>query len=255
MGYNNILVEFRDQIAILTINRPESLNALNTSVLQELSSVLDELKEKQVRVCIITGAGKAFVAGADISEMVGKGQAEGEAFGRFGQSVFQKITQMPYIVIAAVNGYALGGGCELAMACDIRIASENARFGQPEVKLGLIPGFGGNIMFTKLLGVGHALFYLTTADMLDANEAYSLGLVQKVVPSQSLLDECLNISQKILSQGKTAIQKVKEVVWKTINLPIEEALNIEAKEFGKLFDNVEAKEGMRAFLEKRKPNW
>lgn len=255
MTDQSILVDIRGHLSIVTMNRPESLNALNTAVLQKLSDTLDELKEKGIRVCIITGSGKAFVAGADISEMVKKNGQEGEAFGRLGQQVFHKMTQMPYIVIAAVNGFALGGGCELAMACDIRIASENARFGQPEVKLGLIPGYAGNIRFPRYIGIGNALYYLTTADMFDAQEAFRMGLVQKVVPHDALMDESLRVAEKIIAQGPIAIQKIKEVVWKTIDMSIVDAMDMEAREFGKLFDNEESKEGMNAFLEKRKPNW
>ena len=256
MEFTTLTLEYHGNIAMITMNRPEAMNALNTQVFQELNTAFDSLESnEQIRALIITGSGKAFVAGADIAEMSEKTSEQGEAFGKVGQTTFNRMSGFPFPVIAAVNGFALGGGCELAMACDFRIASNFAKFGQPEVNLGLIPGYCGNLRFPKILGLSNALYYLMTADMIDSNEALRLGLVQKIVPAEELITECLNIAQKIASKGKIAVQKTKEVAIKAFDMNFSDACEYEAREFGKLFGNGESGEGMRAFLEKRKPNW
>jgi enoyl-CoA hydratase len=255
MNFNTLKLEYQNNIAVITMNRPEAMNALSTQVFEELNKAFDELETKDIRVLIITGSGKAFVAGADIAEMADKDSEQGAVFSKFGQDTFNRISELKFPVIAAVNGFALGGGCEFAMACDFRIASNFAKFGQPEVNLGLIPGYCGNIRFPKIIGLSNALYYLMTADMIDANEALRLGLVQKVVPAEELMTECLNIAQKIASKGKIAIQKVKVVTIQGNEMNFNDACQYEAREFGNLFGNGESGEGMKAFLEKRKPNW
>jgi len=255
MELNTLKLEYQEHIAVITMNRPEVMNALSTQVLHELNKAFDELETKDIRVLIITGAGKAFVAGADIAEMSDKNSKQGTEFSKFGQDTFNRISTLKFPVIAAVNGFALGGGCEFAMACDFRIASNFAKFGQPEVNLGLIPGYCGTLRFPKIIGLSNALYYLMTADIIDANEAIRLGLVQKVVPAEELMTECMNIARKIASKGKIAIQKVKEVSVRGYDMNFNEGCKYEAHEFGNLFENGESKEGMKAFLEKRKPNW
>ncbi|MCX7953945.1 MAG: enoyl-CoA hydratase-related protein [Bacteroidales bacterium] len=253
--YTTFKVEEREKVVILTLNRPESLNALNTKFFEEFNNFLDSIeKSDTVRILIITGEGKAFIAGADISEMKDKTQSQGYEFGKLGQTTFERLENLPIIVIAAINGYALGGGCELAMACDIRIASKNAKLGQPEVNLGLTPGYGGTQRLPALIGKGNAMYYLLTGEQITADEAFRLGLVQKVVEPDQLIEECLNIANKILSKGPKAIRKVKFCVQQSSRLPFNEACEIELREFSSLFEN-EGKEGMSAFLEKRKPNW
>ncbi len=206
------------------------------------------------KVILITGQGKAFVAGADISEMVNKNNEEGYKFGKIGQDTFARLEQMPKIFIAVVNGFALGGGCELALSCDFRIASSNAKFGQPEVNLGLTPGYAGTQRLPRLIGLGNALFLLLTAETIDANEAYRIGIVQKVVEPDKLLEESLAIANKIISKGPKSVKLVKEVTRKGLNTSFEEGCEMELKAFASLFGN-EGAEGMKAFLEKRKPNW
>lgn len=256
MEYKTLKLEYQGNISVITMNRPEAMNALSTQVFEELNTAFDELEAKgDIRVLIITGAGKAFVAGADIAEMSDKNSEQGTVFSKFGQDTFNRMSTLKFPVIAAVNGFALGGGCEFAMACDFRIASNFAKFGQPEVNLGLIPGYCGNLRLPKIIGLSNALYLLMTADMIDATEALRLGLVQKVVPAEELMTECMNIAAKIASKGKIAVQKTKEVAINAFEMNFKEACQYEAREFGNLFGNGESGEGMRAFLEKRKPNW
>jgi len=253
--YQTFKINFKEDICILTLNRPETLNALNKNFFKEFNNFLDEIeKEGKVKVLIITGEGKAFIAGADISEMVNMSEDEAYEFGKIGQNTFLRLENLPIITIAAINGYALGGGCELAMACDIRIASTNAKLGQPEVNLGLTPGFAGTQRLPRLIGKGNALFYLLTADQINAEEALRLGLIQKISQPEKLLEEALEIANKIINKGPKAIKKVKFCVQNGINMPFSDACEIELKNFASLFID-EGKEGMRAFLEKRKPNW
>ncbi len=249
--------EINNGVAIVTISRPEAMNALNTAFFDEMNSLLNEFESNnEIRVMVLTGAGKAFVAGADIAEMVGKTSDEGQAFSKYGQDTFARIESMPFPIIAAINGFALGGGCELAMSCDFRIASTKAKFGQPEVNLGLIPGYAGTQRMARLIGKADAMYLLLTADMISADEALRLQLVQKVFEPDTLMDEVMKIANSIASKGPQAIRKVKEVTRQGLNNTFIEGSDLEAKHFGTLFgEGSEGKEGMTAFLEKRKPNW
>jgi enoyl-CoA hydratase len=256
--FENIAVELDGAVAVVTLNRPNVLNALNAHLLAELSLALMELdRNDDVRAIVITGAGaKAFAAGADIGELNALPNAvEGAEKARVGQSITLQIERLRKPVIMAVNGFALGGGCELAMAGDIRIASENARFGQPEVNLGLIPGYGGSQRTTRLLGRGMAMYLCLTGDMIDAQEAMRIGLVQRVVPQDALLDEAKRIAQTIAAKAPLAIAACKRAINNGAHLPIADALEIEALEFGTLVNTNDFKEGTSAFLEKRKAAW
>jgi len=257
MDYNILKKEISDGVALITISRPKAMNALNTAFFDEMNAMLDELQsDNNVKVMVITGDGKAFVAGADIAEMVGKDQDAGQAFSKYGQETFNRIEAMPFPVIAAINGFALGGGCELAMSCDFRIASTKAKFGQPEVNLGLIPGYAGTQRMARLIGKADAMYLLLTADMIGAEDALRLKLVQKVFEPEMLMEEVMKIAKNIASKGPKAVRKVKEVTRKGLNLSFSEGADLEAQHFGTLFgEGSEGKEGMTAFLEKRKPNW
>ena len=213
----------------------------------------DISKRKDVKVVILTGSGeKAFVAGADISEMVNASASEGRAMGLLAKEAFSKLEEMPQVSIAAVNGFALGGGCELSMACDIRIAAENAKFGQPEVGLGIIPGFGGTQRLPRLIGKGRAKELIFTCDIIDANEAYRIGLANKVVPQAELLNYCKDMAKKIMSKGSYAISVAKQVIERGYDADLSTALVLEADCLGLTFSTDDKKEGMSAFLEKRK---
>lgn len=248
-------LEVKDQIALVTINRPEAMNALNTRFFNEMDLVVADLRSRpDLRVMIITGAGKAFVAGADIAEMVDKTPEEGSAFSRLGQNTFKSFGEMDIPVIAAINGFALGGGLELAMGCDFRIASSKAKFGQPEVNLGLIPGYAATQRLSRLTGMGDALYLLMTAEMIDAAEALRIGLVQKVVEPEELMDTVMGIANNIISKGPKAVKLVKKVVRQGMLQGFDEGSELEAEMFGTLFKD-EGEKGMKAFLEKRKPEW
>lgn len=251
---NNLLLEIENEIAVVTINRPKSLNALNSETLSELSALFAEIAErKDIKVVILTGSGqKSFVAGADISEMVNSTPAEGRKMGMLAYEGFLKIETCPQVVIAAVNGFALGGGCELSMACDIRIAAENAKFGQPEVGLGILPGFGGTQRLPRLVGKGRAKELIYTTDMIDAQEAYRIGLVNNVVPQEELLDYCKNMAAKIISKGSFAVSLSKQAINVGMETDLASGLQLEANLFGLSFATDDKKEGMTAFLEKRK---
>jgi enoyl-CoA hydratase len=257
MKYTNLLLEIEKNIATITINRADKLNALNKETITELGQLADELlNNSEVKGIILTGAGeKAFVAGADIKELQSVSADEGYRVALFGQSVFNKFQNMNKPVIAAVNGFALGGGCEIAMACHFRYASENAKFGQPEVNLGLIPGYGGTQRLTRFIGKGRAMELLMTGDLIDANEAYRIGLVNKVVPQADLLNECKKILSKISSKAPLAIEYTIEAVNKGENMSLNESLRFEASLFGMVHGTDDGKEGCNAFLEKRKPNF
>ena len=257
MDYNILKKEINEGVALITISRPKAMNALNTAFFDEMNSMLNELQsDDNVKVMVLTGDGKAFVAGADIAEMVNKDQSAGQAFSKYGQETFNRVEAMPFPVIAAVNGFALGGGCELAMSCDFRIASSKAKFGQPEVSLGLIPGYAGTQRMARLIGKADAMYLLLTADMIGAEDALRLKLVQKVFDPEMLMDEVMKIAKNIASKGPQAVRKVKEVTRLGLNASFSEGSDMEAKHFGTLFgEGSEGKEGMTAFLEKRKPNW
>ncbi|MHB1314839.1 MAG: enoyl-CoA hydratase-related protein [Christensenellales bacterium] len=249
----NVTFEAGGQIAVLTINEPKRLNALSTQTLSDISEALN-MVDASVRVVIVTGAGeKAFVAGADIAEMKDKNSAEGEAFGRMGSNVFRRMQKMPQVFIAAVNGYALGGGCELAMACDIRYASENAVFSQPESTLGIIPGFGGTQRLPRLIGSGRALELILTGSMrLNAQEALQVGLVNKVVAAESLMEECTKLAQKIAKNSAKAVEYAKKAVYDGLETDLDSGLTLESKLFGKCFATQEQKDAMDAFVNKKK---
>ena len=257
MSYQILNTEILNGVAVVTISRPKAMNALNTAFFDEMNSLLTELEpNNDVKVMVLTGDGKAFVAGADIAEMVGKTADEGQAFSKYGQETFDRLEAMPFPVIAAINGFALGGGCELAMSCDFRIASSKAKFGQPEVNLGLIPGYAGTQRMARLIGKADAMYLLLTADMISADEALRLKLVQKVFAPEQLMDEVMKIANNIAGKGPLAVRKVKEVTRQGLNKSFAEGSDLEAKHFGTLFgEGSEGKEGMTAFLEKRKPNW
>jgi enoyl-CoA hydratase len=255
MEYKTFKVGRTGNSCIVTVDRPESMNALNSLFFNELDSFLSELESwADMRVLIITGSGKAFVAGADIAEMVNKDSAAASAFSHLGQKVFRRLENQDLIVIAAINGFALGGGLELAMACDFRIASSNAKFGQPEVNLGLIPGYAGTQRLPRLIGLANALFILTTGGMITSDEALRMGLVQKVVDPENLMEETMQLAGLIASKGPKAVKLVKTVVRKGYAMDFDSAGILESESFGSLFGN-EGMEGMQAFLEKRKPVW
>ena len=250
---NNIILEVAGQIATVKINRPKSLNALNSETLRELKECFSELEQrKDIRVVILTGVGgKSFVAGADISEMVTADSAAGRAMSLLAMETFCKLENMPQITIAAVNGYALGGGCEIAMSCDIRIAAENAVFGQPECGLGIIPGFGGTQRLTRLVGKGRATEMIFTCDRINAQEAYRIGLANKVVPWDQLMDACREVAGKILNKASYAVSIAKAVINAGADMDLANGLKMEADAFGLTFSTYDKKEGMMAFLEKR----
>jgi enoyl-CoA hydratase len=255
---DTILVERDGAVATVTLNRPNVLNALNLRMLDELAATFAELNaDSAVRAVILTGAGaKAFAAGADIGELNAlPGAHAGEAQARKGQSLTRSIERMRVPVIAAVNGFALGGGCELAMACDIRVASENARFGQPEVNLGILPGYGGTQRTTRLIGEGMAMYLCLTGEMIDAAEALRTGLVQKVVALDALLAEARRIAELIAVKAPLAIAATKRAIVEGASLALDDALALEALLFGQAVTTADFAEGSRAFLDKRKANF
>jgi enoyl-CoA hydratase len=256
MNFENLIFKKEGNIGILSINRPKALNALNSATLKEINQAIDMIeKDDEVHILILTGEGRAFVAGADISEMKVLNAHEAREFAKLGSGTFRKIELMEKPVIAAVNGFALGGGCELSMCCDIRIASEKAKFGQPEVGLGIIPGFAGTQRLSRLVGLGRAKELIFTADMIDANEAYRIGLVNKVVPVEELMNEAMKLANKILSKGQLAVRFAKTSMNRGSETDIETGMAIERDLFGLCFATEDQKEGMGAFLEKRSPNY
>ncbi|MBI2730532.1 MAG: enoyl-CoA hydratase/isomerase family protein [Sphingobacteriales bacterium] len=253
--YQTLLVTIENGICVITINRPDKLNALNKTVIEELSAAIDEVNNNaDVKSAIVTGAGpKAFIAGADISEFIVLNGEGGKALAKKGQDlVFNKIENSFKPIIAAVNGFALGGGCELAMACHFRVAGENAKFGQPEVNLGLIPGYGGTQRLTQLIGKGKAMELMLTGNMIDAHEAKQLGLVNYVVPAENLLDKTKELLAVINTKAPVAIKNIIALV-NIASVGDADGLQKEIDAFGELFDTADAKEGASAFLEKRKP--
>ena len=253
MSYQTLLFDVTDGIAHVTINRPDKLNALNDQVMAELGQAADRIAaEASIRGVILTGAGpKAFVAGADIADLAKQGPFDGKARALRGQGVLRRLETCGKPVVAAVNGFALGGGCELALACHIRIASENAKFGQPEVKLGIAPGYGGTQRLPRLVGKGRALQLILTGEMIDAAEAYRIGLVNKVVPAADLAAESEKLLRGILATGPLAVRLALEAVERGLDMSLDEGLLLEANHFGLLAGTRDMKEGLAAFLEKR----
>ena len=248
-----IKYEEEDMIAVLTINRPKALNALNSQVLEELDKTLDAIDTNKIRALIITGAGeKSFVAGADIGEMSSLTKKEGEAFGKKGNDVFRKLETFAIPVIAAVNGFALGGGCEISMSCDIRICSDNAIFGQPEVGLGITPGFGGTQRLARLVGPGMAKQMIYTARNIKADEALRIGLVNAVYPQSELLNEAKKLAQTIARQAPIAVRNCKKAINDGLQVDMDKAIEIEERLFGDCFETEDQRAGMGNFLEKDK---
>ena len=245
--------EVDSAVAVLTINRPKALNALNSAVLDELNAALDAIDLNEVRALIITGAGeKSFVAGADIGEMSTLTKAEGEAFGKKGNDVFRKIETLPIPVIAAVNGFALGGGCELAMACDIRLASEKAKFGQPEVGLGITPGFGGTQRLARIVGVSNAMELILTAKNINAQQAKEIGLVSHVYPPEELMDKAMELAQAIAANAQVAVRQSKAAIRRGQQTDMYTGAAYEAEAFAVCFATEDQKDAMTAFVNKEK---
>jgi len=257
MEYKNILLSFEGEIGILMINRPKALNALNTETLKEIQAGIQEMKESQtIKVLILTGAGdKAFVAGADISEMRGMTPIEAVNFSKMGHQTLNMIQDLDRPVIAAVNGFALGGGTEIAIACDFIYASENARFGQPEVTLGIFPGFGGTQRLPRLIGKGKAKELILTGKMVTAQEAFQMGIVNRIFPQASLMEETKKVASQIAANGVVAVRLAKMLVDAGFNMDLADACAFESYAFGVGFATEDQREGMTAFLEKRKPNF
>lgn len=262
MAFNFLIVDVKDRVATITVNRPDKLNALNDATMTELGQAADWARnEDSVAGIIVTGAGRAFVAGADISELQGKSRADAEFLARKGQKVFRSFETSSKPVIAAVNGFALGGGCELALSCHIRIASENAKFGQPEVKLGTIPGYGGTQRLPRLVGAGRALQLLMTGEVIDASEAYRIGLVNRVVPAgQSVVGAAQAMLGQMLANGPLALARCIDLVLHSEYHESEHGLDHagfdrEAAMFGALSETADMQEGTTAFLQKRAPKF
>ncbi|MFN8580769.1 MAG: enoyl-CoA hydratase-related protein [Gemmatimonadaceae bacterium] len=256
MSYDYLTLAVADRIATITVNRPDKLNALNDATVAELERVIDEVTTRaDVGGVIVTGAARAFVAGADIGELATQSPAEAKSRAAYGQRVFDKFERCPKPVIAAVNGFALGGGCELAMACHVRIASEAAKFGQPEVKLGIAPGYGGTQRLPRLVGRGQALQLLLTGELIDATEALRIGLVNKVVPAAELLATATNLLRQMLANAPLALALVIEAVNQGVDRPQADGLNLEANHFALLAGTSDMREGTTAFLEKRPPRF
>ncbi|QGU94287.1 crotonase [Clostridium bovifaecis] len=252
MEFKSILLKEEYGIAILSINRPEVLNAINTEVLKELNKAIYYISENDdIKVVIIKGEGRAFSAGGDVVEMQGYNSEQGRDFIKKGQDVFRRIEVLEKPIIAAVNGFALGGGCELAMSCDIRIAEENAKFGHPELNLGIIPGFGGTQRLVRLVGRGKAKELIYTGEIISAKKAEQIGLVERIVPRERLMEEAMEMAVKIASKGQVAVKYAKTVMTIGIETDIDTALEIERDAIGLCFATEDQKEGMSAFLEKR----
>ncbi len=252
MAYETLLVDVRDRIATITVNRPDKLNALNDATIGEIGAALDAaVGDPAIGGIILTGAGRAFVAGADISVLAKQGPVDARERARQGQAVFRRIETSPKPVIAAVNGFALGGGCELAMACHVRIASESAKFGQPEVKLGITPGFGGTQRLARLVGRGRAMQLLLTGEQIGAAEALRIGLVNAVVPVAELIDATRRMLGQMIANAPLAIALCIEAVDRGLDMTVDEGCTLEATHFGLLAATDDMREGMRAFLEKR----
>lgn len=252
MEYKNILLEEKEGIAYVTLNRPKALNALNTEVLSELDSAFRYIdKTEDIRTVIVTGSGRAFIAGADIAQMSALDGTEGRDMTIQGQKVMELIENINKPVIAAVNGFALGGGCELAMACDVRFASEKAKFGQPEVNLGIIPGYGGTQRLPRLVGKGMAKYLIYSAELISAQDAKEIGLVQKVVPAEELMAEAEKFARTIMAKAPVAIKMAKVAINNGMNLDLNSGVAYEAEAYTSTFVSSDRVEGMKAFVEKR----
>jgi enoyl-CoA hydratase len=253
MNYETLLYEVRDGVAVVTVNRPDKLNALNDQVMADIKDAVERIATtEEVRGAILTGAGpKAFIAGADIGDLAKQGPFDGKARALRGQAVLRRLETCGKPVVAAVNGFALGGGCELAMACHIRVASETAKFGQPEVKLGIIPGYAGTQRLPRLVGKGRALQLILTGEVIDAQEAYRIGLVNRIVPPGELMAESEKLLRGILSMGPLAVRLAIEAVDQGLEMTLDEGSLFEANLFGLLASSQDMKEGLTAFLEKR----
>ena len=256
MSYVNILVEKKESIGKIKINRPNNLNALNKETILELTKAIQELeKDKNIKVVIITGEGKAFIAGADIKEMKDMNSSEAKDFAKMGHSLMMSIENSHLPFIAAVNGFALGGGCELMMACDICIAVSSAKIGQPEINLGIHPGFGGTQRLPRLVGKIKAKELLFTGDLIDSNEAHRIGLINMVVQDDKVMDEAEKIANKITNKSTVQTGFIKTLVNKGVDVDLKKACDLEVSYFVQSFSTEDQKEGMSAFLEKRKPNF
>ncbi|MDD4421392.1 MAG: short-chain-enoyl-CoA hydratase [Bacteroidales bacterium] len=256
MNYTKLIVDVKDKICTVKINNPEAMNALNSTILSELDEALTEIAaNEEVSVVVITGEGRAFVAGADISQMSTMNATEGKAFGVQGSAVFRKIENLDKPVIAAINGFALGGGCELAMACDIRIASNKAKIGQPETGLGITPGFSGTQRLPRIVGPGKAKEIIYTAKPITADEAYRIGLVNSVVEPESLMDAAYAMAKQIAKNAPIALKYSKEAIDKGMQTDIDSAISLENDLFALCFSTEDQKEGMKAFFEKRPAEW
>ncbi|MFH1134580.1 MAG: enoyl-CoA hydratase-related protein [Pseudomonadota bacterium] len=257
MSYNFMLFEKNDGIALVTFNRPEAMNALNPDLLREFSDILDKIKaDESIAVVVLTGAGeKAFVAGADIKAMMSQNSLEARNFSALGQEIILKMEDLAQPVIAAVNGFCLGGGCEIAMGCDFIYASEKARFGQPEINLGIIPGFGGTQRLARLVGKSWAKELCLTGEMLNAGQAKDLGLINKVFAPDALMAEVMKTAQTIASKGRVSVRAVKNLVDRGFQVELRTALALETQTFGAIRAGQDAQEGLSAFAEKRKPNF
>ncbi|MFA6334881.1 MAG: enoyl-CoA hydratase-related protein [Bacteroidales bacterium] len=254
MEYQQLIVSTENHVCTIKINNPATLNALNTSLLKELDVALDEVeKDPEIYVLVITGEGRAFVAGADITEMADLNAAQGKRFGDFGAMVFRKIETLSKPVIAAINGFTLGGGCELAIACDIRIASENAKFGQPEVGLGITTGFSATYRLPRIVGVAKAKELLFTGNVIGAAEALEIGLVNQVVKPEELMEKTMQMAVTIASKAPIAVKYTKEAIEYGLNHDAESAIDHETDVFGSCFSTNDQKEGMKAFINKQKP--
>lgn len=257
MNYQNILFEIKNHTGVVTINRPDKLNALNNQTIEEIEDVINSIKNNSdIYVVVLTGSGeKAFVAGADIGELNNLDVISAKEFSDKGNRVFRAIETLNKPVIAAVNGFALGGGCELALACHIRIASDNAKFGQPEVNLGIIPGYGGTQRLARIVNSARALEMILSGDMITADEAFRIGLVNKIYPQAELLNKTLELADKIASKGQQAIRFALKAVKATDNMSLSEGLSYEASLFALTCGTEDFKEGTSAFLQKRKPDF
>jgi enoyl-CoA hydratase len=254
MPYEFVTLDVADRVATITVNRPEKLNALNDATIGELAAAIEEARTRDdVSGVILTGAGRAFVAGADISELAASDAVQARLLARRGQEMMRRFERSPKPTIAAVNGFALGGGCELAMCCHVRIAAEGAKFGQPEVKLGLLPGYGGTQRLPRLVGKGRALQLLLTAEMIDAAEAYRIGLVNQLVPAGEAVGAARAMLAQIFANGPLAVALCVEAVDRGFDMSLDDGLAFEANSFGLLAGTADKREGMTAFLEKRTP--